>query len=136
MKKFIVTFLVALTLTITTTTLPAQAQTTKKAFVTEYVKTIYGSAYKVKVVKDKNLTNRMLRQRMRKHIVYVSIVKSKSSGGKYGKTSEKYTIRYNKKVKKGKVVKSFLIYNPESTSYDDIVAVIDNGKIRAIGELS
>ena len=136
MKKFIITFLATLTLTITTPTLPAQARTTKKAFAKEYAATIYGSAYKVKMVKDENLTNKMLRQRMRKHIVYVSIVKSKSLGGKCGETSEGYTVRYNKKVKKGKTVKSFLIYNPESTSYDNIVAVIDNGKIRVVDELS
>lgn len=136
MKKIAITILAALMLATTTTTLPAHAQTTKKTFAKEYAETIYGSAYKVKVVKEKNLTNKMLRQRKKKHIVYVSIVKSKSLGGKCGKTSEGCTIRYNKKVKKGKTVKSFLIYNPESTSYDNIVAVIDNGKIRVVGELS
>lgn len=136
MKKNTITILTALTLAITTPTLPAQARTTKKAFAKEYAETIYGSAYKVKMVKEENLTNKMLRQRKKKHIVYVSIVKSKSLGGKCGKTSEGCAIRYNKKVKKGKTVKSFLIYNPESTSYDNIVAVIDNGKIRVVGELS
>lgn len=136
MKKLVITALTIVTLAITTLTLPAQAQATEKAFAKEYAETIYGSAYKVKMVKEEKLTNKMLRQRMRKHIVYVGIVKSKSLGGKYGKTSKGCTVRYNKKVKKGKTVKSFLVYNPESTGYDDIVAVIDNGKIRVIGELS
>ena len=96
---------------------------------------MYGSAYKVKVVKEENLTNKMLRQRKKKHIVYVSIIKSKSHG-KYGLTEKGEYIQYNKKVRKGKTVKSFLIYNPESTSYDNIVAVMDNGKVRVTGELS
>lgn len=136
MKKLVITALTIVTLATATPAAPAQAQSVGKAFAKEYAATIYGSAYKVKVVKEENLTNKMLRQRMRKHIVYVSIVKSKSLDGKYGRTSKGCTIRYNKKVKKGKTVKSFLVYNPESTGYDDIVAVIDNKKIRVIGELS
>ena len=136
MKKLVITALTIVTLATATPAAPAQAQSVGKAFAKEYAATIYGSAYKVKVVKEENLTNKMLRQRMRKHIVYVSIVKSKSLDGKYGRTSKGCTIRYNKKVKKGKTVKSFLVYNPESTGYDDIVAVIDNKKIRVIDELS
>lgn len=135
MKKLVITALTIVTLATATPVVPAQAQSVGKAFAKEYAATIYGSAYKVKVVKEENLTNKMLRQRKKKHIVYVSIVKSKSHG-KYGLTEKGEYIQYNKKVRKGKTVKSFLIYNPESTSYDNIVAVMDNGKVRVTGELS
>ena len=135
MKKLVITALTIVTLATATPAAPAQAQSVGKAFAKEYAATIYGSAYKVKVVKEENLTNKMLRQRKKKHIVYVSVIKSRSQG-KYGLTAKGEYILYNKKVRKGKTVKSFLIYNPESTSYDNIVAVIDNGKVRVTGELS
>lgn len=136
MKKLIIAALTIITLATTATpATPAQAQSTGKAFAKQYASTIYGDAYKVKVVKEENLTNKMLRQRKKKHIVYVSVIKSRSQG-KYGLTAKGEYILYNKKVRKGKTVKSFLIYNPESTSYDNIVAVIDNGKVRVTGELS
>ena len=135
MKKTLITVLAITTLATATPATPTQARSTEKAFAKEYASSIYGDAYKVKVVKEENLTNKMLRQRMKKHIVYVSIIKSKSQG-KYGLTTKGGYIRYNKKVKRGKTVKSFLIYNPESTSYDNIVAVIDNGKVRVLKELS
>ena len=60
----------------------------------------------------------------------VEIVKSKSLGGKWGKTKDGCRIKYNKKVKKGKVVTSYLIYNPRSNGIDDVVAVVDNKVIR------
>ena len=59
----------------------------------------------------------------------VEVVKT-TSKGKYGITKDGYHIRYNKKVKKGKKVTSYLIYNPKTNAIDDVVAVIDNQKIR------
>lgn len=60
----------------------------------------------------------------------VEVVKSKSLGNKWGKTKDGCRIKYNKKVKRGKMVVSYLIYNPRSNGIDDVIAVIDNKVIR------
>ena len=62
--------------------------------------------------------------------VYVETVKSTSDGGRHGHTSDGYYIKYNAKVKKGTKVTSYLIYNPKTKYIDDVVAVVDNKKIR------
>ena len=60
----------------------------------------------------------------------VEVVKTKSLGGKWGKTKDGYRLKYNKTVRKGKVVTSYLIYSPKSNSIDAVVAVVDNRMIR------
>lgn len=62
--------------------------------------------------------------------VYVETVKSVSDGGRHGHTKDGYYIQYNAKVKKGTKVTSYLIYNPKTKYIDDVVAVVDNKKIR------
>lgn len=62
--------------------------------------------------------------------VYVETIKSISDGGKHGHTKDGHYIRYNKSVKKGNKVTSYLIYNPKTKYIDDVVAVVDNKKIR------
>ena len=44
----------------------------------------------------------------------------------YVKGQHFYKTWYNKKVKKGKEVKSYYIYNPKNNYCDDVVAVVDN----------
>lgn len=61
--------------------------------------------------------------------VYVQVVKSISQG-KQGKTRGGYILDYNKRVRRGKVVTSYLIYNPYTNYDDDVVAVVDNGMLR------
>ena len=61
--------------------------------------------------------------------IHVEHVKTKSKG-KYGVDKNGYVVGYNKKVKKNKKVDSYLIYNPKTNAEDDIIAVVDNGKIR------
>ena len=80
-------------------------------------------------IKEKNLSAKKLKNRKKKKIIYVEIVKSKSHG-KYGLTKKGHYVSYNKKVKKGKWVKSYFIYNPRTTYEDDVVAVVDNKRIR------
>lgn len=135
MKKKTMFTLAIIMLVTLAASIPTHACSLNEKFAKEYASTIYGNAYKVKLVKEKNLTNKMLLKRKEKHIVYVSIIKSRSCGN-YGITDKGEYIKYNKKVRKGKIKKSFLIYNPESTSFDNIIAVIDNGKVRITGEVS
>lgn len=96
---------------------------TDKQIVKSYCMTHYSSC---KIVYTKHVPT----IRTNKHKVYVEIVKSVSIGNKWGKDKDGYIIKYNVNVKKGKHVKSYLIYNPKNNSIDDVVAVVDNKKIR------
>ena len=107
-----------------------------KQIVKEYCKHNYKD-YKVKYFTQWN--DKVMSHRANKNIVYVQIEKSISSGKKdsrngkywgYVKGQHFYKTWYNKKVKKGKEVKSYYIYNPNTNYEDDIVAVVDNKKIR------
>jgi hypothetical protein len=67
----------------------------------------------------------------RKGTVYIETLKTKSKGGYKGYTiSGGYSVRYPSKVKKGKKVTMYLIYNPKNNSCDDIVAVVCLGKVK------
>lgn len=97
--------------------------TTDKQLVRKYVKKHYP---KYRIV----YTTNPCPKHKSKDVVTVSVEKSFSDGGYYGTTLDGYTIAYNKKVKKGKKVKSYLIWNPHNNTCDDVVAVVDNKKIR------
>lgn len=73
--------------------------------------------------------DKVMSHRANRKIVYVEKMISYSKG-KYGYTKEGYYIKYNKRVKKGKKVISYCIYNPKNNSCDDVVAVVDNKIIR------
>lgn len=88
--------------------------------------------YKVKY--HKKLPFDALVSRKGKNQVIVEVIKSKSRG-KYGLTTQGYFLKYNKKVKKGKSVTSYLIYNPDTNTADDVIAVVDNGIIRCWEEV-
>lgn len=101
----------------------------------------YCSAHypKMKVKYFTKWNENMITHRTDKNVVYVQIEKSISSGKKdsrngrywgYVKGQRYYKTWYNKKVKKGKTVTSYYIYNPYTNYTDDIIAVIDNKKIR------
>lgn len=83
--------------------------------------------------------DKIMSHRANKKVVYVQIEQSISSGKKdlrnnkywgYVKGQHYYKTWYNKKVKKGKTVKSYYIYNPKNNYCDDIVAVVDNKILR------
>ncbi len=71
----------------------------------------------------------IMENRANTNVVYVEKFVSYSKG-KYGYSKKGEYIKYNKKVKKGKKVTSYIIYNPYTNYCDDVVAVIDNHKIR------
>ena len=84
-------------------------------------------------------SDKVMYHRAGKGVVYVEVEKSISSGKKdsrngrywgYVKGQHYYKNWYNKKVKKGKTVTSYYIYNPYTNWEDDIVALIENKKIR------
>lgn len=77
----------------------------------------------------KYTTNDRVAYKKSKKKVYVLVEYSKSKGY-YGYTKNGNYIRYNKKVKKDKTIKSYFVFNPKNNYCDDIVAVIDNGRIR------
>ena len=82
--------------------------------------------YKIKFV-DGNKFN--FQKRKSKRFVYVERIVSRSKG-RYGLTADGGYIRYNMKVKRGKRVVSYAIWNPRNNIEDDVVAVVDNGIIR------
>lgn len=118
-----------------TATVDAKSMSDKQ-IVKEYCKHNY-KGYKVKYFTKWN--DKVMSHRANKNVVYVQIEKSISSGKKdsrngrywgYIKGQHFYKTWYNKKVKKGKEVISYYIYNPNTNYEDDIIAVIDNKKIR------
>jgi hypothetical protein len=67
----------------------------------------------------------------RQGTVYIEKVKTKSDGGRDGHTTKgNYYVKYPKKVKKGKKVTMYFIYNPYTNYCDDIVAVVCLGKVK------
>ena len=99
--------------------------------VNDYIRKNYDlNAYRVKYIATGKLTDRMIRERATRHTIYVEIIKSISAGGKHGTYRKDYYIAYNKRVRNGKHVTSYCVWNPCNSYCDDVVAVADNGKIR------
>lgn len=87
----------------------------------------YYKGYKIVKV---NFDDKRLQKRTGKRVIYVEKVVSISNGKGGGKIKGKWYIAYNKKVKKGKKVVSYCIYNPKTNYCDDVIAVVDNKMIR------
>ena len=130
MKKVLLVAMAIITLA--TSTLTTQAATvTNKDVVNQYIEESFmiEADYRTVFVKSEKLTTKMLKQRKRNGIIYVEKITS-TSCGTYGRTADGGIIRYNKKTRIGKKVKSFLVYNPESKAVDDVIAVVDHKMIR------
>ena len=82
-----------------------------------------------KVVYLNSYNEETITNRKDKNIVYVEKVVS-TSHGNHGYDLEGYYISYNKWVWFGNKVTSYVIYNPYTNYCDDVVAVVDNEKIR------
>ena len=80
----------------------------------------------IKIVKEHKVPAK------RKGTVYIEKVVTKSVGGYKGRTTgkHKYSVRYPKKVKKGKKVTVYFIWNPKNNACDDIVAMICLGIVK------
>lgn len=104
----------------------AKTKITNRKLAVRYCKRHYPKC-KIKFVK---LGSNKVLNRKGKKIVYVERIVSRSKGN-YGLTIKgKYYIKYNKWVKKGKKVVSYCIWNPHTNYIDDVVAVVDNKRIR------
>ena len=100
--------------------------TKNNALVREYCNKHY-QKYTIRVITKYN--PKVMENRKGKKIVFVERFVSYSKG-KYGYSKKGEYVKYNKKVPNGKKVISYFIYNPETNYCDDVVAVIDCGKIR------
>lgn len=104
----------------------ASSQSKDLTLVRKYCKRNYPT-HTVKIVSKYN--PKIMENRKGKKIVYVEKFISYSKG-KYGYSKKGEYVKYNKKVKKGKKVVSYFIYNPYTNYCDDVVAVIDNNMLR------
>ena len=130
MKKFIIILTVFMLTLVPVNSVLAKSDNKDVRLVKQYCQKHYASKkYKRVFIKEQYLNTKKLKTRKRNKTIYIEVIKSVSKG-KYGITRKGNYIRYNCKVKKGKKVKSYLIYNPKTRNVDDVVAVVDNGKIR------
>lgn len=133
MKKLLLAVMTLATLA-TSTLSPMNMQAaaiTNKDVIKQYIEENFmiEADYRTVFVKSEKLTNKMLKQRRKNGIIYVEKITS-TSCGTYGRTDDGGFVRYNKKTRIGKKVKSFLVYNPESKAVDDVIAVVDRKMIR------
>ena len=126
-KINIITIAIAI-LILATTVMPLQAQAlTNKKIAKKYAKTHYTEC-KVKFFRHYDAD--VIENRKGKNVVWIWKIYSKSNGNGYGTCEDGSMVAYNRKVKKGKRVVSYLIYNPNTNYCDDVVAVVDNKKVR------
>lgn len=104
----------------------ANSKVTNESLYRSYCKKNYPK-YTIKVITKYN--PKTMENRKGKKVVYVEKFISYSKG-KYGYSKKGEYVKYNKKVKKGKKVVSYFIYNPNTNYCDDVVAVIDNNMLR------
>ena len=124
----IVAILSIITILITTTPIFAQVpqKKTNEQIMREYCRKNYPK-YTINVFTKYN--PKVIENRKGKNIVYVERFVSYSRGT-YGYSKKGEYVKYNKKVRKGKKVISYFVYNPKTNFCDDVVAVIDCKKIR------
>ena len=129
-------FILAAIMMFTLNPVTVKANTNKDLSVaTTYISRHY-PGYKVRFVPEGKPNMIKLRTRKGKRIVYVEVLKSNARGNLQGKrrswgiTTKGSYITYNRRVKKGKRVTSYCIWDPNSNYTDDVVAVVDNGFIR------
>lgn len=125
MKKVMLAMMVACVVLLAST-VTADAYTSDKALAKRWAKAHYPK-YKTVFV---SANSRVLNKRTGKKVVFISKVWSRAKGGYAGRTKGGYYIRYNKRVRKGRRCVSYFVYSPYSNEYDDVVAVIDHGRVR------
>lgn len=105
-------------------------QITDRNLAIAYAKANYPNC-KIKFITLNKKGWKKLEKRKGKRIVYIEKCITISNGKKGGYTKKgHYYVAYNKKVKKGKKVTSYFVYNPYTHYIDDVVAAVDNKIIR------
>lgn len=123
MAKKIIMLVIVIVMALVTTSNVASAKTSDLA----KAKAWASAHYKGKVVKVVDF-GKLPKNRI--GVVYIVKLKTVSKGGHKGKVKgTKYTVGYPKKVKRGKKVNMYLIYNPKTNASDDVIAVVACGKI-------
>ena len=123
MRRVLV-IIIAVLIALTATAAPASAKTTDRAIVKAYCMKTYHKPPRYFKAGSKAITHRA----GKKYIV-VEVIRT-TSRGKWGKTKDGYRVAYNKRVKRGKKVTVYAIYSPGNNAEDDVVAVVDNKRIR------
>lgn len=122
MKKSII-FTIVMVIAITFTTGTASAKTNDLQLAKNWTKSHYSEP--IKVVNEFKVPPK------RKGTVYIEKVCTVSDGGKKGHTVKgKYVVRYPKKVKKGKKITMYFVWNPKNNACDDVVAVVCLGVVK------
>ena len=123
MKKSII-FMIIIFMVVAFSTGTASASTkNNKTLAKNWVKSHYSQPIKF-VSQGKVPKNR-------KGIGYIEKLKTKSDGKHNGHTIKgHYCVSYPKKVKKGKKVTMYLIWNPYTNYCDDVVAVVCLGMVK------
>ena len=123
-KRILTMVLTCILILFTVTGMVDGKSKSNKQIAIDYCKS-YCKSYNVKVVDyNKVPVNRVNGN------VYIEKVVTKSIGKKHGKTKDGYKVKYSKKVKKGKKVTMYFVYNPTNNNIDDIICVVDNKHIR------
>lgn len=122
MKKVII-FTVVMVIAVVFSTGAASAKTSDLQLAKNWAKAHYSEP--IKVVSEFKIPTK------RKGTTYIEKVRTVSDGGKKGHTvTGKYFVKYPKKVKKGKKVTVYFVYNPKNNACDDIVAMVCLGKVK------
>lgn len=107
----------------------ASPVTTNKAIIKQVCKRQYHNT-NIKYIKynSKNWEKIVLHRKNKNYIVVEKFITR--SHGHFGYSKEGYYTYYNKYVKKGKRVVSYIIYSPYNNYCDGIDFVVDNRKVR------
>ena len=125
-NPFVIPFILISLFIIFASVMPTYASTNDYTLVKSYCKKHYP---KHQIVVFTKYNPNVMENRKNKRVIYVEKFVSYSKG-KYGYSKKGEYVKYNKRVKKGKKVISYFVYNPYTNYCDDVVIVVDNGKIR------
>ena len=100
--------------------------------ITKYINRNYGKQYHAKYI-DGGTNDKALSRRKGKQTIIVEKFRTRSNGKTGVITSgplKGKVAGYARKQPKGKTVTTYLIYSPNTNSYDGIDAIVTKGKIR------
>lgn len=122
MKKLIILVVVAVMMAAATSTAGASEKSDLQ-LAKSWAKAHYSEP--VKVVKEFKVPAK------RKGTTYIEKVRTVSDGGKNGHTVKgAYHVKYPVKVKKGKKVMVYMVWNPKNNACDDVVAMVCLGVVK------
>lgn len=122
MKKSII-FIIVMVVAIVFSTSATSAKTSDLQLAKKWARLHYNVP--IKIVNEFKIPPK------RKGIIYIEKVCTVSDGSKKGHTiKRKCRVKYPKKVKKGKKVTMYFVWNPNNNICDDVVAVVCLGIVK------